>query len=121
MKIKVTDKRTIEEVQEEFTKEFTYLKIQFFKHGHKTFKGNEKKEMIPPSTLFGSIRHTNGTIEINDDMKVSELELLFKEQLGLNIQVFRKSGKSWLETTVTDGWTLKKQNDEGKELSVLEI
>jgi hypothetical protein len=35
----------------------------------------------------------------------------------LSVQVFRKSGKSWLETTFTDGWTLKKQNQEGIDLS----
>jgi hypothetical protein len=31
--------------------------------------------------------------------------------------VFRKSGKTWLETSVTDDWTLKRQNEEGMELS----
>jgi hypothetical protein len=52
-------------------------------------------------------------------MKVSELENLFKRKYKLNIQVFRKSGNAWLETTVTDAWTLDKQNQEGIELSEL--
>jgi hypothetical protein len=38
--------------------------------------------------------------------------------LGLYVQVFRKSGKVWLETTATDNWSLYKQNEEGQELSV---
>lgn len=121
MKINITSSKTIEEIQAEFNMEYPYLKIQFFKHGHKPFKGNEKKELIPINTVIGVLKHHNGSIEIFEDMKVSELEQLFKEKLALNVQVFRKSGKSWLETTVTDSWTLRKQNDEGKELSSLEI
>jgi hypothetical protein len=51
-------------------------------------------------------------------MTVQELERVFQEELGLFIQVFRRSGKVWLETTATDNWTLFKQNEEGQELSV---
>jgi hypothetical protein len=50
-------------------------------------------------------------------MLVSELENLFEDKFKLSVQVFRKSGKSWLETTFTDGWSLKKQNQEGLDLS----
>ena len=41
----------------------------------------------------------------------------FGEVYGLGVQVFRKSGNVWLETTVTDSWTLKEQNDQGESLS----
>jgi hypothetical protein len=36
---------------------------------------------------------------------------------NLSVQVFRKSAGTWIETSVTDDWTLKQQNDEGKDLS----
>jgi hypothetical protein len=36
---------------------------------------------------------------------------------GLSVQVFRKSGNVWLETSATDNWTLRQQNNEGAELS----
>jgi hypothetical protein len=52
-------------------------------------------------------------------MTVEELEKSFLVKFGLNVQVFRKSGKSWLETTITDKWTLEKQNTQGEELDVL--
>jgi hypothetical protein len=48
---------------------------------------------------------------------VVELECLFEDQFGLFVQVFRRSGNLWLETTVTDSWSLQKQNEQGKELS----
>jgi len=121
MIINITNNKTIEELQADFNNEFPYLKIQFFKHSHKMFKGSDKKELIPISTTIGALKHHNGAIEISDNMTVSDLETMFKQKLGLNVQVFRKSGRSWLETTVTDNWTLRKQNDEGKELSVLEF
>jgi len=50
-------------------------------------------------------------------MKVSELEKIFLEDYGLNVQVFRNSGRVWLETTMTDDWTLAEQNRQGEELS----
>ena len=52
-------------------------------------------------------------------MLVSELEKQFNDKLQLSAQVFRKAGKSWLETTFTDSWSLRKQNLEGMELSKL--
>jgi hypothetical protein len=33
------------------------------------------------------------------------------------VQVSRKSGTLWLETTMTDSWTLGQQNEHGRELS----
>ena len=47
----------------------------------------------------------------------NELEKIFKDQFGLAVQVFRKSGNLWLETTMTDNWTLQQQNNHGKEIS----
>ena len=61
--------------------------------------------------------HNSGNITVTPQMTVNELEQSFSDVYGLNAQVFRRSGKAWLETTVTDGWTLEKQNNEGAELS----
>ncbi|MEI9910895.1 MAG: hypothetical protein WDO71_15215 [Bacteroidota bacterium] len=50
-------------------------------------------------------------------MTVGQLEDIFQKQFGLQVQVSRRSGTLWLETTMTDNWTLKQQNDHGRELS----
>ena len=50
-------------------------------------------------------------------MKVNKLENIFKDQFNLAVQVFRKSGNLWLETTMTDNWTLQQQNNHGREIS----
>jgi hypothetical protein len=60
---------------------------------------------------------TDGILEIEETMKVNELVRLFKEEFSLCIQVFRRSGIIWLQTSMTAEWTLKKQNEHGKDLS----
>ena len=50
-------------------------------------------------------------------MTVAEFEKRFQVEFGLNAQVFRKSGKVWLETTITDNLTLQSQNALGLEKS----
>ena len=61
--------------------------------------------------------HKKGIITITPNMTVVDLEQRFNDVYGLGVEVFRKSGKVWLETTVTDGWTLEEQNLQGEALS----
>jgi hypothetical protein len=111
--------KTIGQIQQEFNVAFPYLRIQFFKESHQENEGSRPDLMIKNTTQLISVHSADQDLEISGDMKVSELENLFKSKYKLNIQVFRKSGNAWLETTVTDAWTLDKQNQEGIELSEL--
>ncbi|MBK9961781.1 MAG: hypothetical protein IPP06_10775 [Saprospiraceae bacterium] len=72
--------------------------------------------MVDSNTLIKNCRsvHGEGEIEIFPSTKVSTLENKFREVFGLHVQVFRKSGNVWIETTVTDDWTLEKQNNEAE-------
>ena len=47
--------------------------------------------------------------EINETLKVQQVEDKFKNELNLNVQIFRKTGDVWLQTTSTDEWTLLEQ------------
>ncbi len=58
-----------------------------------------------------------GELALSDNMTVGELEKKLQVEFGLQAQVSRKSGNCWLETTMTDNWTLKQQNDHGRDLS----
>ncbi|MGV3632234.1 MAG: hypothetical protein ACO1O6_13580 [Bacteroidota bacterium] len=119
MKITINDRRKIYAIQKSFTREFPYLKIEFFAKPHKVGGASPKKLMESNSKTLGECRtiHNTGTITITPQMSVADLEQNFMDVYGLSIQVFRKSGKVWLETVVTDGWTLEEQNREGEELS----
>jgi len=119
--IKITDSKKVAAIQKEFNEMFPFLKLEFFHHKHKAFKGSSKRDLFDTELTLKQCRKKSneGTLIVKESMKVSDLEELFQSVFGLSTQVFRKSGKSWIETTVTDDWTLKQQNDEGKELSFL--
>lgn len=119
MKIEINDNRKIYAIQEEFNQAFPYLKLEFFKKPHKKGGASPKEFVNEASKLIGECRtiHESGVINISPQLTVGELEENFSSVYGLSVQVFRKSGKVWLETTETDNWSLQKQNDEGQELS----
>ncbi len=119
MKITINDNRKISAIQEEFNTEFPYLKIEFFTKPNKQGGSSPKKIIKHASKTLGECRtiHNKGHITINPKMTVVDLEQRFGDVYGLGVQVFRKSGKIWLETTVTDGWTLEEQNSQGESLS----
>lgn len=119
MKITINDRRKIFAIQEDFNTMFPYLKLEFFAKPHKVGGASPKKLMKNSSKTLGECRtiHKRGTITITPMMTVTELEQNFADTFGLSTQVFRKSGKVWLETTVTDAWTLEEQNKQGEALS----
>jgi hypothetical protein len=75
--------------------------------------------MIDNSLTLKEVRKTDkpGMLEISNSMTVSALESLFWKEFGLSVQIFRRSGHTWLETTATDSWTIEKQNKMGEEIS----
>jgi len=119
MRLHIAPNRQISEIQKDFNKSFPFLKLEFFNNTHYSSAGFSVNEMISRTKKIGDtqLERTDGYIEINDRLKVIDLERIFKDQFGLAVQVFRKSGKIWLETTVTDNWTLSQQNNHGRELS----
>ncbi len=118
MEIRINDSRAISAIQEEFNRAFPYLKIEFFKHGHRSGEGSPLDDMIPADTNIGSWRtkHGEADFHIDGNMTVEQVEKAMEEKFGIAAQIFRLSGKVWLETTVTDSWTLAEQNDTGKEM-----
>jgi hypothetical protein len=119
MTLKIDDNKSIATIQQEFTAMFPYLKLEFFKHFHGIHQGSPKKDMLNSNLTLKqfSKKHIDGVLEIKDSMKVSDLENSFQRLFSLSAQVFRKSAGSWIETSVTDDWTLRQQNDEGKDLN----
>ncbi|MCX8080373.1 MAG: hypothetical protein N3F09_03955 [Bacteroidia bacterium] len=121
MKISINGKENlcIADIQKEFETAFPYLKIEFFRKKHKSYEGSPKADLLDKNTPINKLTSRKGSIEIHEDLTVNEVEKIFEDAFGLHVQIFRKSGKSYLETSVTDGWTLKKQNEVGKEISEL--
>ena len=115
MKLHIDDTRTISEIQEDFNGTFPYLKIEFFKKAHEAGEASPKSEMLPADATLSKWRtkHNEGDLVITPETKVEEVEASFQNKFGIAAQVFRKSGEVWLETSATDAWTLKEQNEQG--------
>ncbi|MGP8216862.1 MAG: hypothetical protein ACLQQ4_14950 [Bacteroidia bacterium] len=123
MKIIINDHRKIFAIQQAFSEMFPFLKLEFHAKPHTATGASSRKFMVKSAKTIGQCRvvHSKGTLTIIPKMTVSDLEQCFMDTFGLSVQVFRKSGKDWLETSATDMWTLEKENEIGKDLNKTEI
>lgn len=120
MQVLISADRMIRDIQEDFSRAYPYLKIEFFRNGSVRKERYPSNLLLPAHTRVrdaGARQKADGTLSLDDDMSVTDLENAFIDQFGLSVQVFRRSGNIWLETTMTDRWTLRQQNDHGKEIS----
>ena len=118
MILQILKTRNVGDVQHDFSQEYPFLRIDFFREVGGRLGSLIKQKLNRTANLSSSGKLREGELEINDSMTVGQLEKTFRERFGIDMQVSRKSGPVWLETTVTDKWTLKQQNDHGRELSV---
>lgn len=109
----VSDKYKIHTIKEKFNAFFPYLRIELFPSSRNVSGSSKTNLELEAFRLHGN----TDIIIISPSMTVSDLEMRFKSIYGLMAQVFRKSGKIWLETTITDSWTLEEQNKQGESLS----
>jgi hypothetical protein len=103
-----------------FSKRYPYLKLEFFRQGTNFNQTGSRKDLITEDVEINSIRESRseGYLEFDQQITVEELESAFLNQFGLHVQVFRQSGKVWLETVTTDHLSLEQQNEMGKEHSI---
>ena len=119
MTIHINDNSQVSDVQKAFNALFPYLKIELFKAGYSYHAPLPQRGKLPGYVYMADLSDKlPEQIELRESMTVLELEKLFEDEFGLHLQVFRKSGAVWLETTITDSWTLKQQNEHGMEISV---
>ena len=113
--MKITDTKTLHEVQMEFSKLYPGLKIEFYSEEHDLQRTSPSTQQLDTSNLIGDVRDIHETQElvIKPNDTVGEIEGTLKNLFGLNVQIFRKSKELWLQTSATDGWTIEKQNLKG--------
>ncbi len=111
----INDYKKLRDIQVEFNQHFPHLRIEFYSKHHERGEGSSILYKLSDQKTIGEVRtkHEEGDIRIDDFMTVEELENLFWDKFGLDVQVFRKSGAMWMQTTSTDQWTLEEQNRKG--------
>ncbi len=119
MQLRIEAERTLGEVQEDFNLEFPFLKLGFFSKAHKAFKSSNAKFLLTDkATTMREIcdeGRADGLLFLDGSMPTWQVERLFEEEFGLHVQVFRKSGSQWLETSRTDNLTLDQQMAKAKD------
>ena len=118
MILQIMKDRTVGELQQDFNQAYPYLKVDIFKVINGSGTAAIRERLTRNTRLSAAGKLKEGALGLNDYMTVGQLEKMFREQFGINIQVSRKSGPVWLETTVTDKWTLRQQNEHGRELAI---
>jgi len=114
--MKINSQTTIEDLFNYFTGMFPYLKIELYKKAHNAHEGSPKTDELSHNLKLTEINPEleNEEFNFHGQMKVSEFESMMSNKLKLHVQVFRKSNEIWLQTSVTDDWTLEKQNGKGE-------
>ncbi len=112
MEIKIEAGKTFGKVQEEFTQTFPYLKIDYVSTGI-----HSKELCLTKENGHTKVADKISFIILTDNTTVKEIVYYFKELFNLSIKVQRKSDGHWVETMLTENWTLTKQNLEGKNLA----
>ncbi len=112
MEIKIEAGKKFGKVQEEFTQKFPYLRLDFVSTGVRS-----KELCLITENGHNKVADKIPFIVFNDNTTVKETVNQFKELFNLSVKVLRKSDGHWVETSLTENWTLTKQNLEGKNLA----
>lgn len=119
MRLHILPDRLVSDIQEQFNEEFPFLDLVFFKKGTASRSDKNTTKQVPGNWKIADIQVEliEGIMDVSGEMKVKDLEKRLKDEFTLSTQVLRKSGNLWLETTMTDNWTLDQQNNHGREIS----
>ena len=108
-------------LQDKFNALYPFLQLHFIK----TFRedGKPLKKIVKglPEQRLKEITGTlePGMVSIDGNCTVAEILDNFRAH-GVVVQVYRKSGTLWVETSLTEDWTLERQNREAYLFSAME-
>jgi hypothetical protein len=120
MYIGIEKETRIGDIQKEFNLHYPYLKLEFYKSFPTQIKLSRKPEKIGPDATVERVTqfYKPGSICLDHSSTVSRVVNDLWEDFGLSAFVFRKSGNTWIETSLTDNWTLEKQNNIGESFAL---
>lgn len=116
MKLQINKKTKIKDLQKIFSDAYPYLKIEFYNKPHREKELSSVKDRISPGKIIGELDNFKGrdSINISKDRTVADMEAEFYDKFGIAVQVSRRTGDLWIETSLTDYRTLGMQNQQGK-------
>ncbi len=110
----IAKNKRLSDLQEEFKSQFPFLKILFFKEAHAKGVASDESLLLPDMKIGSFLPLLQeGEISLDAYQKVGDFEQEMANRFGLYVQVYRKSYKRWLQSWVTDVWTLHEHNRRG--------
>lgn len=119
MILQISKGSSLKNIQKQFTEFYPFLKIEFFKK-IPVDQPLYKAELFSAADI---VRYIDGAkdgfvnIDVSRKKTITDVEKDFEKMLGISAHVFRKSGNVWVETTLTNDWSLEDQNEEAKQIS----
>jgi len=116
MKIVINDHRKIFGIQEDFSKLFPSLRIEFLSKTSNQHSSIQNQQFHHSNKRINDCRviHKKGTLTVSPTMTIAEIEQNLTDTFGLSARIFRKSGHTWTEVPSAEGWTLAEQNNNAK-------
>ncbi|HEU0111222.1 MAG TPA: hypothetical protein VFQ73_10120 [Flavisolibacter sp.] len=113
MKLLLATKKCIKDLNREIAKRFPNLKLHFYTSVTKVGPSFHFGSKIADNTLLDKLVENFKplVLEVHPWDTVAYLQQVFENELGLFVQVFRRSGNDWLETRGTEHLTLETQNN----------
>lgn len=111
MKLQIKDDITVAALQAEFNAIFPFLRLEV--------KPCLTRIEDASELLLKQCRrqHNDGEFELNEDERLIDFVGRLKNEFGLVVEVYRNCGKLWIATTLSNTWTLQRQNNEGFEIN----
>src|SRR5688500_1524535 len=108
MEILCNNHTTVKDVQQQFTACFPLLQLVFYRR-----RPNSKPAKVTENEqLRNLVKGFNGcSLQFDKETTVTAFENKFDE-FGFDVQVFRRFGSFWIATSLTDDWSLERQNHE---------
>ena len=113
----ITSDKPVRDMQREFTEAFPFLKLEFF------IPGSAARRNVP-TELFLTVKIEQGNHDKAENRKIlltpfltaKELTKKCEEVFGVTVKVYRRFSNLWLETSITENFTLQQQNDHVSEI-----
>ncbi|MEO5999166.1 MAG: hypothetical protein ABIN89_20500 [Chitinophagaceae bacterium] len=117
MEIRIEPGRTFDEINETINSIYPFLKIERLSSLNQTLDIMVNNEDL--GAIYTPKKETtqNALITIDDNTTVADLINQLEEKLDLHVKVLRRLNDLWIVTSLTDNWTLKRQNLAGKQFN----
>jgi hypothetical protein len=118
--IEIDDTKNIGDIISLFSERYPFLKVEFYNQVHGWQQESSGKKILAHDKTIGEVRtkHNPGVVEIYSWHKTGAVEQEFRNRFGLNVQIFRHQGDTWIQTVGTDELTLDEQNEIGRKATI---